>query len=94
MANYKARKGTEAFKLLSFALLTIYFVGIALFDGPVWCVDTNSYIDMDFSREPLYPLFVQAGTGYNDFLICSHDVFFKRFFDFFTAENASFGVRF
>lgn len=58
MLKNKAGKGTEAFKLLSFALLTIYFVGIALFDGPVWCVDTNSYIDMDFSREPLYPLFL------------------------------------
>ena len=58
MASFKAGKGTEAFKLLSFALLTIYFVGIALFDGPVWCVDTNSYMDMDFSREPLYPLFL------------------------------------
>ncbi len=58
MANDKAGKGTGAFKLLSFALLTIYFVGIALFDGPVWCVDTNSYMDMDFTREPLYPLFL------------------------------------
>lgn len=58
MANYKARKGTEAFKLLSFALLTIYFVGIALFDGPVWCADTESYVEMSFSREPLYPLFL------------------------------------
>ena len=58
MFKNKSNRGTEAFKLLSFALLTIYFVGIALFDGPVWCVDTPSYVDMDFSREPVYPLFL------------------------------------
>ena len=51
-------KGTEAFLLLSFALLTIYYVGMALFDGPVWCVDSPSYVSMDFSREPVYPLFL------------------------------------
>ncbi len=58
MFKNKSNRGTEAFKLLSFALLTVYFVGIALFDGPVWCVDTPSYVDMDFSREPVYPLFL------------------------------------
>ena len=44
--------------LLSFALLTIYYVGMALFDGPIWCVDSPSYVSMDFSREPVYPLFL------------------------------------
>ncbi len=60
MFKNKSNRGTEAFKLLSFALLTIYFVGIALFDGPIWCVDTPSYVDMDFIREPVYPLFLMA----------------------------------
>lgn len=60
MFKNKSNRGTEAFKLLSFALLTIYFVGITLFDGPIWCVDTPSYVDMDFSREPVYPLFLMA----------------------------------
>ena len=60
MHKNKTGMGTEAFKLLSFALLTIYFVGIAIYDGPVRCVDTDSYIDMVFSREPAYPLFLLA----------------------------------
>ncbi len=60
MFKDKNTKGTEAFMLLSFALLTIYFVGIALFDGPIWCVDSNSYTSMDFSREPVYPLFLMG----------------------------------
>lgn len=53
--NYQAA-GT--FRVLTFVLLTVYFVGIALVDGPVWCVDSPSYTSMDFSREPVYPLFL------------------------------------
>ena len=58
MAAKSMRKGTGAFELLSFVLLMVFFVGIALIDGPKWCVDTPSYVDMDFSREPVYPLFL------------------------------------
>jgi hypothetical protein len=58
MSKNKNNRGTEAFLLLSFALLAIFFIGIALFDGPIWCVDTPSYVDMDFIREPVYPLFL------------------------------------
>lgn len=33
-------------------------------DGPVWCVDSASYVYMDISREPLYPTFLAlTGTG-------------------------------
>jgi hypothetical protein len=60
MASHKNSKGTEAFRLLSFALLAIFFIGVGLFDGPIWCVDTPSYVGMDFSREPVYPLFLIA----------------------------------
>lgn len=35
-----------------------FYLGFALADGPVLCVDTQSYLDMDYSREPLYPLFL------------------------------------
>ena len=52
------RKETDAFKPLSLALLLIFYVGIALMDGPQWCVDTPSYVSMDFGREPVYPLFL------------------------------------
>ena len=58
MTAKSMRKGTGAFELLSFVLLMVFFVGIALIDGPKWCVDTPSYVDMDFSREPVYPLFL------------------------------------
>lgn len=58
MTAKSMRKGTGAFELLSFVLLMVIFVGIALIDGPKWCVDTPSYVNMDFSREPVYPLFL------------------------------------
>ena len=58
MFTNKNNRGTEAFKLLSFALTAIYFLGIALIDGPIWCVDTQSYVSLEMSREPLYPLFL------------------------------------
>lgn len=48
----------EKFKLITVLLLALYYVGIAVIDGPVWCVDTESYVAMDFSREPVYPLFL------------------------------------
>ncbi len=58
MSAKRKTKGTEFFLLLSFALLTVYYIGMALFDGPIWCVDSPSYVSMDFSREPVYPLFL------------------------------------
>mgnify|MGYP007069953077 CR=1 FL=1 len=36
----------------------LFFAGMAIFDGTVWCVDSPSYTSMDFSREPVYPLFL------------------------------------
>ena len=60
MAAKSMRKGTGAFELLSFVLLMVFFIGIALIDGPKWCVDTPSYVDMEFSREPVYPLFLMG----------------------------------
>lgn len=58
MTAKSMHKGTGAFELLSFVLLMVFFVGIALIDGPKWCVDTPSYVDMDYTREPVYPLFL------------------------------------
>ncbi len=39
-------------------MATLFYLGIALFDGPIWCVDSQSYVSMDFSREPFYPTFL------------------------------------
>ncbi len=58
MAVKRNYKGTEAFELLSFVLLMIVFLGIGFFDGPQLCVDSSSYVEMEFSREPGYPLFL------------------------------------
>ncbi len=60
MSSTKTREGAGTFKFLSFALLMVFFIGMVLLDGPEWCVDSQSYTSMDFSREPVYPLFLLA----------------------------------
>ncbi len=42
--------------LLGFCLL--FYLIFPFLDGPVWCVDSNSYAAMDITREPLYPTFL------------------------------------
>ncbi len=44
--------------LLYVILPFLFFMGMAVYDGTVWCVDSPSYTSMDFSREPVYPLFL------------------------------------
>ncbi|MBQ9511590.1 MAG: hypothetical protein IJR58_00185, partial [Lachnospiraceae bacterium] len=39
-------------------ILVLFYVGFALFDGPVWAKDSASYTGMAISREPVYPLFL------------------------------------
>ena len=56
--KYTNGKGTESFRILSFVLPLIFYIGLLVVDGPVWCVDSPSYTSMDFSREPVYPLFL------------------------------------
>ncbi len=51
-------KDIESFKILVFVLPFIFYMITALVDGPKWCVDSQSYVSMDFSREPVYPLFL------------------------------------
>jgi hypothetical protein len=36
----------------------VFYLLFPIMDGPVICRDSNSYITMDTSREPLYPLFL------------------------------------
>lgn len=43
--------------LILFVNLAAY-IGFALIDGPVWCRDSNSYVTMDYTREPIYPTFL------------------------------------
>ena len=56
----KAKKKITPFHILTILISSAFFLGIALVDGPVWCVDSNSYVTMDFTREPVYPLFLMV----------------------------------
>ncbi|MCM1387871.1 MAG: hypothetical protein NC231_11115 [Bacillus sp. (in: Bacteria)] len=40
------------------AVCILFYLLFPLCDGPVWCVDSASYVTMDISREPLYPTFL------------------------------------
>ena len=51
-------KEMHTFRIVVLVLLFAFYFGIALFDGPVWCVDSPSYTEMNISREPVYPLFL------------------------------------
>ncbi len=48
----------KAFSIITLVISTAFYLYFALIDGPVWCVDSNSYTTMDFSREPAYPTFL------------------------------------
>ena len=36
----------------------VFYIFFWFFDGVVWCADTNSYVDLNPSREPFYPMFL------------------------------------
>ena len=44
--------------IITLVISMAFYLFFAIFDGPVWCVDSNSYTTMDFSREPAYPTFL------------------------------------
>lgn len=48
----------KRFKIISIIIPFVFYIGMAIIDGTVWCVDSASYTSMDFSREPVYPLFL------------------------------------
>ncbi|MDD5940230.1 MAG: hypothetical protein PUC46_05575, partial [Lachnospiraceae bacterium] len=45
-------------KYAHFLINLIFYLAFPVIDGPVWCKDSLSYTTMDYSREPLYPLFL------------------------------------
>lgn len=68
--SFSSKKET----ILNVALLAVSFGFYLLFpllDGPIWCVDSASYVSMDISREPLYPIFLalmrKVSNGSGDF---------------------------
>lgn len=50
------QRKTDLFTVIVLALSFGFYLFFAFFDGAVICVDSPSYITMDSSREPLYPL--------------------------------------
>lgn len=44
------------FSIFMLAIVTVFYLFFAFYDGAVICVDSPSYIGMSISREPLYPI--------------------------------------
>ncbi|WP_024867295.1 hypothetical protein [Butyrivibrio sp. FCS014] len=63
MASNDQKREGVAFSIGAFGISAAFFLGLAILDGPVWCVDSPSYTDMTFVREPLYPLFLWCLRG-------------------------------
>ena len=48
----------QRFERIALVLCLAFFLLFAIADGPVMCVDSPGYINMDSSRDPVYPLFL------------------------------------
>lgn len=64
-----ASKKETIWNVCLLAVCILFYLLFPLCDGPVWCKDSESYVSMDISREPLYPLFLalcRICTGYSE----------------------------
>lgn len=55
----KILKNDRANRVVLFLLNLFFYMIFPLMDGAVWCRDSQSYVSMEVSREPLYPLFLK-----------------------------------
>ena len=46
------------FSYILLGLCLAFYLFFSIFDGYVWCADTNTYVSMSIAREPLYPLYL------------------------------------
>lgn len=53
--NFKNQAG---FSVIMLAISLAFYLFFACFDGVVICVDSPGYLEMNLTREPLYPLFL------------------------------------
>jgi len=51
-------KNNKAFSLFMLLFSLIFYLFFAFYDGAVICVDSPTYISMEISREPFYPMFL------------------------------------
>lgn len=60
MEEYRKNRTAKerAFFWITGVLCLLFFLFFAFHDGPVICVDSESYITMDSQRDPVYPLFL------------------------------------
>lgn len=56
-------KRTTILDVALLAVCLLFYLLFPLCDGPIWCVDSASYVTMDISREPLYPVFLAFAGG-------------------------------
>ena len=59
----RKKKKIDSYTIISLVLCFSFYLFFAFFDGPVICVDSPSYISMQSSREPLYPLMLALARG-------------------------------
>ena len=65
---------SDVFDRISALICLALYLVFPLVDGPILCVDSTSYISMDFSREPVYPAFLailRRVFGDSDYLMAA-----------------------
>lgn len=75
------KKKIDFFTIISFIICFSFYLFFAVFDGAVICADSPSYINMQSSREPLYPvllaIFRKIFQGFSDGFYLKAVVFFQ-----------------
>lgn len=46
------------YDMILLIICLLFYLLFPICDGPVWCKDSMSYVSMNISREPLYPIFL------------------------------------
>lgn len=58
MHNFSYYKNKYLFSILMFLVTLAFYLFFAFYDGAIIYPDSQTYIEMDLSREPFYPLFL------------------------------------
>ena len=81
---------TNLFSFLILFITLAFYIFFACYDGAVICVDSPTYINMDYSREPFYPLFLAFFRMFNSqnylFYAVMVQSIFMAFFSWLLAD--------
>lgn len=75
--NQKKRNKSTDFSFFMLGISLVFYLIFACFDGAVICVDSPGYLEMNLTREPLYPLFLALfralfyGILHDDYLVAA-----------------------